>query len=129
MKHLLGDACGETGITPVPEERELSRQTVSFVFGADKRAAGGDWLNGKRTARFRAREVNLAKGEAKHLKHVLCHLVTARTSERVAALKSVKPLRECWPDISPVEEKNNRDPDICYPAPKGMGKNQGIIWS
>ncbi len=29
--------------------------------GANKRAAGGDWLNGKRTARLRAREENLVK--------------------------------------------------------------------
>ena len=69
----------------------LKRGTLSS--GANKRAAGGDWLNGKRTARLPAREVNLVKGEVKHLKHVLCHLVTAMASERVAALKNEKPLR------------------------------------
>ena len=55
----------------------------------------------------------------------LCHLVTARTSERVAALKSVKPLRECWPDISPVEEKNNRDPRYLLPSTQGHGEEPG----
>lgn len=39
------------------------------------------------------RSKTLSRGEVKHLKHVLCHLVTAMTSERVAALKNEKPLR------------------------------------
>ena len=49
-------------------------------------------------------------------------------SERVAAFKTRSRCDSVGQTSRLLRRKNDRDTDICHPAPKGMGKNKGNIW-